>query len=527
MAYGFSREFSMGLLALTCQDRGFGYRIAEVIDPSQIKYKVPRTVFSSIQSYAKSNGNIPERRTLREIIHAGNYRGQISDRHARGCLKAVNRSFRARPIPRLDAVNILNSSLLDVEIKQALDEGWGLWKRQEYDEFFRRVEDARKITSRLDLGGKGVNMRKGLDKYLEKIAQGAAKVKRYPLGVTALDKLIKGGLGRGELGCVLGPEKGGKSMALAHIAATSVMLGLNVVYLSFELSELEIENRISANMTNIMIDAIEDGGVRFAAKLGEKLRSIFDHADGNLIVKAFGSKTAGVRDCEAYIRDVVIREEGIHPDVLIFDYADEMKAEGASANGENTYLQMGDIYSGIRALGAPPDSSTAEGGGFNCVVWTASQVQRAALGKELLEFRDVADSIRKAAIVDLMVATCQTEEEQEVGQHRLFVALCRYAPGYKEVGPFAQDFEHGRLVKFDNTVRRFRSGLWQKTVSQPRIAPKTRGIVVASPLAVGEVLTPSMCLRSRSRIPSANPSRCVPRFASHRRAAFFAVPVVA
>jgi len=516
MAYGFSRDFAKSLLGLVVQDPAFGYRIVSTLDPEQISHKVTSTVLSTIQAHAVSNGSIPNRAVTKELLRKRNYNGDLSDKMLRKCVKAVGGAYRLETMPRADATGILKDAIMDVEVVQALEDGYSLYKDRKYNEFFKRMESARTLASRLDMGSRGVNLANDLDSYLDKIAKGEARVIRYPLGVDALDRSIKGGLGRGELGCVLGGEKAGKSMALVHIAATSVLLGLRVCYLSFELGELEVENRISANMTAMLLDELEEGGPKIAAKLGKKLRSILRMGGGNLIVKQFPAKSATVRDVESYLRDVVVRDWGTKPDVLIIDYADEMKSSATRASAtDSTYLQMGEIYSGLRALGAPAEGSYSDHGGFDCVVWTASQVQRAALGKELLEFRDVADSIRKAAIVDLMVAICQTEEEIEIQQHRLFVALCRYAPGFREVGPYSQDFERGRLVKFDSTVRRFREGQWQK--NSPTIGHHAGGILTTSS-------TQSKCL---STIPSAGVSRFVPRYGSPQKVGFYGQPLVA
>jgi len=516
MAYGFSRDFAKSLLGLVVQDQAFGYRVVTTVDPEQISQKVVSTVLSTLQGYAISNGGIPNRTVSKELIRKRNYNGDVSDKLMRKCVKAIDGAYKIHPIARADATSILKDAIMDVEVVQALEEGYALYKDRKYDDFFKRMEAARTLASRLDMGSRGVNLAQDLEAYLDKISRGDARVIRYPIGIDALDRSIKGGLGRGELGCILGGEKAGKSMALVHIAATSVLLGLKVCYLSFELGELEVQNRISSNMTALLLDELEEGGPAVSARLGKKLRAILRMGGGNLIVKQFPAKSATVRDVESYLRDVVVRDWGTRPDVLIIDYADEMKSSATrTAATDNTYLQMGEIYSGLRALGAPAEGSYSDHGGFDCVVWTASQVQRAALGKELLEFRDVADSIRKAAIVDLMVAICQTEEEIEIQQHRLFVALCRYAPGFKEVGPYTQDFEHGRLVKFDSTVRRFREGQWQKN------SPRT----VTGQCAVGSRMISSTPSRCPLTTPSVEASRFVPRFGSHRRAGSF-VPLL-
>jgi len=461
--YPLSSEFLRRLLSLVIVDQGFGLRVVEALDPSLIGYSAYSMIFLLLQSYALGEGLLPSHSTFRQLALQRYHSGAVKEQVYTKALANYRRAIKTRPVSRKDAKIVLTQALLDTEILAALDESYKLYKDKEYEQVFLRMENAQERTRILDVGSIGFNMRKSLDKYIDEIASGKAKVDRLPTGVYPLDVGLKGGLGRGELGAILGAEKDGKSMALNHIAASCVLAGLQVVYVSAELGELELKNRFTANILNMTLDRLESGGEDTAWLVGEKLAKVFSVTGGDITHKAFPPKTVTVRDIAAYLRDLK-RFMDVDPDVLIVDYADELKTpKHRQSDSSSTYHDMGSIYSELRALGAPLDA-----GGFNCAVWTASQVQRAAIGKEVIEFRDVADSILKAAKVDLMVGLCRNAEEREADVLRLIVSVCRYAPFPQEVGPFARAYEHGRLVRFDSSVSRFGDLEWRQRTSQQR-----------------------------------------------------------
>jgi len=439
--------------------------VVEALDPDLITYEALGLVFSVLQGYARKEGSIPDRATFQQLLLQRHHSGAVSGSVYKKARKAYKRAFREEPLSREDAKVVLTDAILDVETLAALDDGYKLYKDRKYDDVYSRMEDAQARTRLLDLGSLGASFRREKDEYIEELRSGESKVDRIPIGVDVFDKCIKGGLGRGELGCVLAPEKDGKSMALNHIAATAVLCGLKVVYISAELGKTILRHRYTANLTGLTVDALEEGGDKIADLADERLERIFDRTGGDCVFKVFPSKAATVRDIEAYLRDLQ-RLWGYKPDVLIVDYADELASGARNLDSSSTYLTLGQIYSELRALGAPPEDSSGVKGGFNCAVWTASQVQRNAIGNEVLEFKDVADSILKVAKVDLMVSLCRNEEEREVDVVRLYVSACRYAKFPQEVGPFARDYAHGRLVLFDRNARRFEEGTWQQQRKQ-------------------------------------------------------------
>lgn len=450
-----SDEILLRLLSLVFVDPGFGYRVVNVLDPDHISPKDISLIFAALREYAVK-GKIPEDDVLRQMIYNKYHAGIVREEVIHDAIALIESVRNIEPLSRGDAQLLLKDVIYDIEIFKAIDDAYRLHKDRKYEDVFERFRVAERSVRSLELGSMGSCFNEmGRMEYYERIKRKEAAVQRFPIGVADLDKIIKGGLGRGELGCFLAAEKDGKSMALAHIATTNVLLGYNVVYISAELGRKAVENRFSSNLTGIPLDDIEEGGDEVAAKVKERQEAIMRSCGGNIVFKKFPPGTATVSDLTAYLLDVH-RFWKVQPDVLIVDYADELTVKKARFSDDSgTYKMLGQIYTELLALAAPASESSSTVGGLDCAVWTASQVQRSAIGKDVLDFRYVADSILKAAKVSLMVGICRDNFEREADVLRLYLAICRFAPFPKELGPYRRDYAHGRLVELNDKVKRF------------------------------------------------------------------------
>jgi len=496
--YALDREFTMKLGSLVVSDPGFGRCILTVLDPDLLPHKDCGLVFSVWKHYMETEGEVPSRAVSKQLLLQRFHQGSVTQEAYTRAVACQQEIWKTDPVSRPTAQSVLRALLLETETWSALDEGLRLYKDRKYTEVYERMDVARGKLSLIESTSLGTHMNMDLEDYLTRLRRGEARVQRMPIGIAELDLRLKGGLGRGELGCFLGAEKVGKSMALVHTAATAVLAGLNAIYISAELSQLAVQNRFTANVTGISVDALEAGEEIAVGIVEERLRRVLKKVGGGqFVVKAYPSGVATVRDIEAYLRDVK-RHWDVSPDTLIVDYADELAPEQKSKymdSGSN-YHAMGNIYTALHALSSPAEEITHGRGGFNCAVWTASQVQRAAVGKELLEFTDVAESILKAAKVDLMVALCRTDDEREADLMRFYIPCCRFAGFPVEVGPFARDYAHGRIVVLDEFVHRFGKKqevpAWEKSISVVGLSKKTPCQTQPKPLLRPTLLPTSM-----------------------------------
>lgn len=264
-----------------------------------------------------------------------------------------------------------------------------------------RMQQAMKVGT--DLSNAGIDLKKDLLKWLAQ-----ARISKLPTGMLHLDMAMDGGLGRGELGIVLGPPNSGKSMALINIGCgiAGPIIKCNVMHFTLEMPEYVVAKRYAARLTFRFPE-------RDNAKSGKYVDDFNDAAHMNLpgtvrIVRVSGT----VLDLRNRI-DVAI-DSGFIPHVIIVDYGDELQP---TRHRESAYAEMGDIFHDLRELGSPDQ--------YDCPVWTASQAGRQALGKEVVTMKDLAESIKKAHVADAIPALCQTAEEERANQCRIFLAKLR------------------------------------------------------------------------------------------------------
>ena len=449
--YSLSEEFLVKLLSLVFVDP-YGIRVVRALDPALLPNETAITVYAAVKAVVQSTGEIPQRyvveQTLFQRYQTGAFKGEVF----KSAFDMIGNACTVEPMSREVARSVLRESLLHAGIGLALDGALNCYRKREYDEIKDLVDKAYSKPRLLDLGSPGRRASTSLDARIAEVASGTASIQRIPFGLAKMDIRLKGGLGRGELGCVLAAQKVGKSMALCWISQTAVLLGYKVVYITLELSEREVQARIEAGITGLETDAIGRGGIEVAKTLREKLVKVFEGTGGDYVVKQFPAKAASVKDIEAYLRDVA-QLWAFQPDVLIVDYADELSMPGKAER----YQAVGDLYSELRALGSPADSSYGTTGGFNCAVWTASQIKVSAIDHEYIRMWDAAESYLKAAKIDLMIAICSDEQEAASDLLRLYVAACRYASAgrgvHDEYGPFTRDYKHGRLLDVSDKAR--------------------------------------------------------------------------
>jgi replicative DNA helicase len=224
-------------------------------------------------------------------------------------------------------------------------------------------------------------------------------------GWAALDRHLDGGLGPGELGCIMAPSGIGKSWALTHLGKTSLLAGKNVLHYTYELNQNYQGVRYDTS-----ISGIEPAEIKNHL---EEVRSIVATVPGNLVVKYFPSRTANVHTLEAHI-DYLQMIEFI-PDVIIVDYADLMRSNGKA---EARYQELGYIYEELRSLA----------GELQVPLWTASQTQRSSHNDDIIEADKVAESYDKVKTSDVLLSISRKTEDKINNTGRAHLIKNRFGP---------------------------------------------------------------------------------------------------
>lgn len=297
------------------------------------------------------------------------------------------------------------------------------------------AEAADRFSAVANLGKARVSMGQRLTWTAADLAAAGASTITDPLptGIPELDVVLGGGTERSSLGVFLANSGDGKSLALCHIAAEAVWDGRRVAYVTAELSELQIKQRVYCNVLNMTAADLAMNpteGEHRGQLLAQQGRNL-----GDLRVLYLTPKVGTVAQIRQWLKDLARGEDGFAPEVLLVDYADKLAAK-AGDEAKGSYQAQGAVYQQLRDLIVD----------LACWGWTASQTTGRQGRKKKLDIEDIADSMEKARICDTLVAIVRNDDDVQNGLCRFRLPKRRNGAAHQEVGPLTMDPEHGRMV---------------------------------------------------------------------------------
>lgn len=243
------------------------------------------------------------------------------------------------------------------------------------------------------------------------------------------DKYMKGGgLRKKQLGAFIAAPAVGKTNHLVQAAKQAVLLGQKpILYITLELSTEVIQDRMDASFTGIKIDDLEHGkNPKRIRRFWRKLKDTLPFGEA-IVLREFPALTMRVSQILNYVKQ--LERRGFYPGAIFIDYADLLVPE-AGATGDD-YQDAGSIYVELRSMAQK----------LNIPVWTAGQGNRSSLGKKVITMKELADSFKKAMHADVLIAICQTDEEEKRGNGRHFIMKNRNGRAHIE---FPVRLDHAR-----------------------------------------------------------------------------------
>jgi len=250
---------------------------------------------------------------------------------------------------------------------------------------------------------------------------------RLPTGISAIDKIIGGGLSPGEVGVVVALPGVGKSLSLVNIGFGAALKRKRVVFYSLEMNEKKIVARFDSLLTGFSHDSVYNNSTEVLKRLGQLEEELGDI----LVVKYFPAGTVGVSDLALHLDH--LERVGFGPEVVIVDYLTLLRPD---RRRNNLYEEVGSICRSLKGLA----------GERELVVWTAAQANRKAVGAEKVDARYIADSFRIFADVDVVISLTQTSLEKKIGRVRVSALKVRDRRG-GGTETLETDYEHMRLSR--------------------------------------------------------------------------------
>jgi replicative DNA helicase len=229
------------------------------------------------------------------------------------------------------------------------------------------------------------------------------KEEKIPFDIDILNKITKGGLPNKSLLCWMSGTGVGKSLVMCHQAAAAMEVGSNVLYITLEMSEERIAERIDANLMDVnIVDVPKLNKFEFDARIDKVKKK----CRGKLIVKEYPTSSAHVGHFEHLLDELRIKKS-FKPDIIFVDYINLCTSKRfKSGSNHNSYTIIKSIAEELRGLSVVQ----------NLPIVTATQVNRSGAGDADIDLTNTAESFGLPATVDLMLALISTEDLEEMNQ---------------------------------------------------------------------------------------------------------------
>ena len=242
------------------------------------------------------------------------------------------------------------------------------------------------------------------------------KEDRIPFDLEYFNRITKGGLVNKSLNIALAGTGVGKSLFMCHMASSSLLAGYNVLYITMEMAEEKIAERIDANLLNINIQEIGDLPKQI---FDTKINTLTQKTQGSLIIKEYPTAAAHSGHFKALLNELALKKS-FRPDIIFIDYLNICASSRYRGNGNvNSYSYIKSIAEELRGLAVEA----------NVPIVSATQTTRSGYGSSDVELTDTSESFGLPATADLMFALISTEELESLGQILVKQLKNRYNDG--------------------------------------------------------------------------------------------------
>lgn len=394
----FGKPFQERVLQALLSDYQWAQQMMEVMRAEYFEVNYLKYLFEIYSKYYTQYKTFPSLTMLatmaRDQLRAGN--DEIMCTQVVNYLQTIKSNPNANDLPFVKdrSLNFCKNQAL----KEALENAVDLTKEERYEEIVAHIKKAITV---------GTPNTTGHDFFEDLDAR--FNIKNRIVVATGLSHLdaketMNGGLGAGELGCILASTGIGKSHFLVQLGANALRNGLNVLHYTFELSEHKVGIRYDSNFTGIS-----------ATDILEEKEFVQQHYKSNnygrLIIKEYPTNTATVGMLKAHIEKLKITKN-FTPHVVIIDYADIMRS---SRQMDSLRHELKIVYEELRGLAME----------LNIPIWTASQVNRDGSDSDIVGLDKISESYGKAMVCDFIMSLSRNQVQKANGLCNIYVAKSR------------------------------------------------------------------------------------------------------
>jgi replicative DNA helicase len=381
-------NFQKKLIKVIIDDDKYAEQIIDIINVNYFDGVLLKMLFKYITDYYAKYNIVPKYDTLKDLVN--DQESEITQKEHLLELITILKEYKLvdKPYVKDTALQFCQKQSLKKGIMDAIE----AWDKGKYEEITKIISDSMKFG---DSKSAGHNYSKDADSRLKRHY-------RNPIAaLKGLDINIGGGLAGGELGVIMAPTGGGKSMMLVKFACSAYLAGKNVIYYTLELSERVVGNRFDSCLTQIPMKDIYE----YPQAIKEKIEQI-EKNGGRLYIKEYPTASASVLTIKNHLK--ILQREGFAPDVIFIDYADIMKA--TSEYSEKRF-SLTSIYESIRGMSME----------LGIPIWTATQTNRDGINAERFDLKTIGESLGKAQTADVIIGIGRTDQHKQQSQAKLMI----------------------------------------------------------------------------------------------------------
>jgi replicative DNA helicase len=405
-------NFQIQLLNQIVVDKDFSRSIIDVIETNYFENKYFKIIIQMIKEYYSKYEHTPTFDTLEQITKSELQQELASKIVLDTLTKIKDAPIEGQEFVQEKALKFCKQQELQKAITKAqkvIDGG----EFENYDTLETLVREALQIGERED----------GMSDVFANLDEVLNEDYRHPIpmGIPGIDRLLKGGLAKGEIGVVLAPTGVGKSTLLTKIANHSFNLGYNVLQIFFEDNPKIIQRKHITLWTKVHPDELTLKKEEVMAKV----KSIKDSMENKLVMKKLPSDTVTMLQIKNQIRKMIA--DGIKIDMVLLDYIDCVVPD---KNLGDEWKSEGSVMRGFEAMCHE----------LNLVGWTATQGNRSSISSEVVTTDQMGGSIKKAQVGHVIISVAKTLQQKEMKLATIAITKSR-------IGDDGVVFEN---CKFDN-----------------------------------------------------------------------------
>tara|TARA_R110002167_G_scaffold333996_1_gene541090 strand:- start:42 stop:1406 length:1365 start_codon:yes stop_codon:yes gene_type:complete len=238
------------------------------------------------------------------------------------------------------------------------------------------------------------------------------KEKRYQFDLDYMNRITKGGVPSKTLNIALAGTGVGKSLFMCHVAASYLLQGLNVLYITLEMAEERIAERIDANLLDVTMEDLHDMP---QSLYDGKIKKLREKTQGRLIIKEYPTASAHSGHFKSLINELALKKS-FKPDVIFIDYLNICSSARFKGGNISSYFYIKAIAEELRGLAVEA----------NVPIFSATQTTRTGFVSTDLGLEDTSESFGLPATADFMFALMSNEELEKLGQMKVKQLKNRY-----------------------------------------------------------------------------------------------------